>query len=154
MRIARYLAVVVLGALLTACGASGWQRYVQIVVTEAPLPQGVAGQSDATETGWSVVVKDILPDDLAVVVMAHELGHCILATHSGAPQCLMYEHLRGDQSLEACLPGEVDWVSRRLTVAEVYAPEAPTRVLVEAACKMWNDYAGREVFVVLPARAD
>ena len=150
MRIARYLAVVVLGALLTACGASGHAYRIEVLIAVAG--NGYHGYAEQDGSRWVLKVDPEFSYTLGYTerVIAHELGHCRGLGHRDEQGCLMQREI----GLFRLCADDAERAVGYGPASRIVVLDESLRQYVVLAAEFWNEAVGSVIFEVLPARAD
>ena len=150
-------AMLALLLLLPSCGAGVScppGEATNAVLIGVPTLQDVGNFWGLTEFGChdsATVVKISFetPDSLVGRVVAHELLHVAgLVDHEESAACYLHETIYPAQTIAPC----DQEIERLLDVTKTYEIRVLAAYLVEharGAANLWNDYAGREVFVIV-----
>lgn len=145
--------------VLPACGGGGSGcdggnfSNPNAVLYSVPTLQDVGNYYALTEytcSGPTIVkVSQETPGMLVTRVVAHEMLHAAgLVEHEASPACFLYKDAYPGQPASPCNP-EIDRLrelERTITIRVLDA--ALVETCLECA-DMWNDVAGREVFVIV-----
>ena len=147
-----------IAVLLVGCGGAAGScppgSATSAVLFGVPTLQAEGNYWGLTEFGCGtsptvVKISFEAPEELVDRVVAHEMLHVAgLVEHEASPACYLHATIYPGQSPAPC----ASEVERLTEITETYEIRVIARYLVEhaeEAAEMWNDYAGREIFVVV-----